>query len=67
MESKEHYLMLLMFARMHECLYVITDTLKSRGLWTDDDQRAFPDAVHYDQRKVTVSWLSVKWRSDVLR
>lgn len=44
--------MLLMFARMHECLLVIRETLKSRGLWTDDDEKAFSVAVHADAGKL---------------
>jgi hypothetical protein len=54
MEAKEHYLMLLMFARMHECLLVIRDTLKSRDLWTDDDEKAFSAAVALDSEKLRV-------------
>ena len=52
MEAKEHYLMLLMFGRVQECLQVITDTLKSRNLWADDDQMAFGAAVHLDEEKI---------------
>lgn len=52
MEPKEHYLLLVMFARIHEHLHVITDTLKSRGLWTDDDERAFSVAVALDSEKL---------------
>lgn len=54
MDAKEHYFMLLMLARIHECFHVITDTLTSRGLWNDGDQKAFAEVVHFDTEKVRV-------------
>jgi len=52
MNEKEHELILLMFARMYEGIQVIKDTLKSRDLWTEDDERAFSNAVHDDPQKL---------------
>jgi hypothetical protein len=52
MTSEEHKLIVLMFARVNEALGMISDTLKSRELWTGDDQRAFPHAVHADDSKL---------------
>jgi hypothetical protein len=52
MTSEEHKLMILMFARLHEALGMISETLKSRGIWTDDDEAAFSHAVHTDDEKM---------------
>jgi hypothetical protein len=52
MTTNEHELMILMFARLHEAIGAIADTLKSRDLWTGDDQRAFSHAVHEDPEKL---------------
>ena len=41
-----------MFARVNEALEMISDNLKSRELWTGDDQRAFAHAVHADDAKL---------------
>jgi len=38
--------MVMMFARMFQALAAITETLKSRELWTGDDEKAFNRAVH---------------------
>ncbi len=52
MTAKEHELMVTMFARLYESLGIIEETLKSRGLWTGDDPKAFSHAVHADDRKL---------------
>ena len=52
MTPQEHELMIMMFARMHEAIEILKETLKSRGLWTDDDEKAFSHAVHADARKL---------------
>lgn len=52
MTTKEHELMILMFARLHEAVGAISETLKSRGIWTGDDQKAFSHAVHADDEKM---------------
>lgn len=52
MTKQEHELMVLMFARMYEAFSRIEETLKSRGIWTDDDEKAFAHAVHDDPRKL---------------
>jgi hypothetical protein len=46
MTPQEHNLMVLMFARTHQAMAAITETLKSRDLWTGDDEKAFNRAVH---------------------
>ncbi len=48
MTVKEHEFMILMFARVYESIGILTETLKSRGIWTGDDERAFSHAVHAD-------------------
>ena len=48
MTIKEHEFMILMFARVYELIGILTETLKSRGIWTGDDERAFSHAVHSD-------------------
>jgi hypothetical protein len=53
MTKQEHELMILMFARMNEHIGIIEETLKSRGLWTGDDARAFSHAVHSDDEKIS--------------
>lgn len=52
MTAKEHELMLLMFARVYESIGIIEETLKSNGIWTADDPKAFSHAVHADDRKL---------------
>jgi hypothetical protein len=52
MTAKEHELMLLMFARLYESIGILEETLKSRGLWTGDDPKAFSHAVHADDKKL---------------
>ena len=52
MDKNEHYLLLMMFVRMHEYFQVIRDTLKSRGIWDEGDQGAFSSAVHLDREKL---------------
>src|SRR6266481_1638968 len=52
MKTKEHELIVLMFARLYESIGIIEETLKSRGLWTGDDPKAFSHAVHADDRKI---------------
>jgi hypothetical protein len=52
MTRQEHELMVLMFARLYEAMGVIKETLKSRELWTADDERAFSHAVHDDNKKL---------------
>ena len=52
MTTKEHDLILLMFARMLERMGIIAETFKSRGIWTDDDGRAFSHLVHDDTQKM---------------
>jgi len=52
MTPKEHELMLLMFTRLYESIGIIEETLKSRGIWTGDDPKAFSHAVHADDRKL---------------
>lgn len=53
MTNEEHLLMVLVIARMYEAVEIVTQTLKSRGLWTDDDEKAFAHAVHDDDAKLT--------------
>ena len=43
--------MVLMFARMHEAIDALRESLKSRGIWSDDDERAFFHVAH-DQAHV---------------
>lgn len=44
--------MMLMFARMLETIDALTETLKSRNLWTADDERAFRHLVHHDKSRL---------------
>jgi hypothetical protein len=46
MTHDDHHLMVLMFARTFQAMAAITETLKSRGIWTEDDEKAFNFAVH---------------------
>jgi hypothetical protein len=73
MTDKEHELMVLMFARMFEAIATVTDTLKSRGLWTADDEKAFRYAVHADDAKLlgfvaqaTVDYIGLARRAGVV-
>ena len=52
MTKEEHELMVLMFARVYESVKVISDVLKSNGVLTGDDPKAFSHAVHADDRKL---------------
>jgi hypothetical protein len=52
MTKQEHELMVLMFARLNESIGVIVETLRSNGIWTGDDSKAFSHAVHADEQKV---------------
>lgn len=52
MTTDEHRLMILMFARLHESLEAINETLSSRGIWAEDDKKAFRDLAHHDDRKI---------------
>ena len=52
MTKKEHELIVLMFARLYESIGIIEETLKSRGIWSGDDPKAFSHAVHADDRKI---------------
>lgn len=52
MTRKEHELIMTMFARLYESIGTIEETLKSRGIWSDDDPKAFSHAVHTDDRKL---------------
>ncbi len=52
MTPKEHELMMLMFARMQESVGILIDVLKSRGIMTGDDEKAFSDAIHHDPKRL---------------
>lgn len=52
MTPEEHELMMLLLARVYEYFELITETLKSRGLWTEDDEKAFAHMVHDDPAKL---------------
>jgi hypothetical protein len=52
MTQNEHELMVMMFARMHEAIGALKETMKSRALWTADDEKAFSHAVHFDDVKL---------------
>jgi hypothetical protein len=54
MTPQEHELMILMFARMNEAIGIVVEALKSRGLWTADDVKAFSHATHADDQKILV-------------
>jgi hypothetical protein len=53
MTRQEHELMILMFSRVNEALGAIKETLKSRELWTADDEKAFSNLVHDDDKKLS--------------
>jgi hypothetical protein len=55
MTPKEHELVMLMFARLYEAIESIKETLKSRGAWTEDDERAFSHLVHRDEKLLQFS------------
>lgn len=55
MTHEEHEMMLMLFARLYEAIEVLKETLRSRGLWTEDDEKAFSHAVHQDARKLLSS------------
>lgn len=48
MTKEEHELMAMMFARVYEHIAIITETLKSKAVWTEDDERAFSHLAHND-------------------
>jgi hypothetical protein len=52
MTRQEHELMILMFSRVNESIGIIVETLTSRGIWSDDDPKAFSHAVHADDQKL---------------
>lgn len=52
MTTQEHKLMILMFARLHEAIEAISETLSSRGIWSGDDKKAFQDLVRSDKYKL---------------
>lgn len=52
MNPKEHELILSMFVRMYEAIEVVRDTLRSKGIWTEDDEQAFSHAVNGDPQKM---------------
>jgi hypothetical protein len=52
MTRKEHEMMILMFARMNQRIGMLVETLKSRNVWTEDDERAFGHLVYADDSKV---------------
>jgi hypothetical protein len=43
---------MFMLSRLCKSIGIIEETLKSRGLWADDDATAFSHAVHADDRKL---------------
>jgi hypothetical protein len=52
MNKKEHEMMLLMFARVYQRIGALSETLKSRGLWTEDDEAAFGHLVFADDARI---------------
>ncbi len=52
MTTQEHKLMISMFTKIYESFGVIASTLTSRGIWTDDDAKAFASAVRFDRAKM---------------
>jgi hypothetical protein len=52
MTKEEHTLMIMMFARMNEGLGAIRDILRSRGIISGDDLKAFRHAVYDDAVKI---------------
>jgi hypothetical protein len=52
MTKEEHQLMILMFARLHEAIEAISETLSSREIWLGDDRKAFQDLVRSDKYKL---------------
>jgi hypothetical protein len=65
MTNQEHELMIMMFARANEAIGILTETLKSRGLWTEDDEKAFAHMVHADDQKLLL--YTAQARNDYLR
>lgn len=61
MTDKEHEFMVLMFARMKQEMGMIIELLKSRGVMTEDDHRAFGHLVWDDPQKM-VSYLTASLR-----
>jgi hypothetical protein len=64
MTKKEHEMMILMFARINQRIGMIVETLKSRNVWTGDDEKAFAHLVYADDSKI-LSYAS-QARSDYL-
>ena len=52
MTKEEHAFFLSMFSRVYEVVGVLEETLKSRGLWSEDDQKAFATVVHSDDERL---------------
>lgn len=65
MTTQEYELMILMFARQRQFFGAIRETLKSRGIWTGDDEQAFLSIVHFDEEKLLGYIESV--RADYIR
>jgi len=61
MTKKEHEMMLLMFARTGQIFQILTEMLKSRGIITGDDAKAFSHAIHFDDEK-TLKTVLQTWR-----
>lgn len=49
MTPEEHELMLLVLARVYQGIGAIGEVMKSRGVWTSDDEKAFFHLAHYDE------------------
>jgi hypothetical protein len=64
MTKSDHLLIVMMFARMRESFLVLAESFTSRGIWSDDDAKAFAHAVHADERKV--EWCLTETRRDYL-
>lgn len=41
MTRNEHLLVLMLLLKQNQAIKILIDTLKSRGIWTDDDAQAF--------------------------
>jgi len=54
-----------MFARVYQRIGALTETLKSRGLWTEDDEAAFGHLVFADAAKLLE--FSLRARSDYMK
>lgn len=56
--------MILLLSRVYEQFEVLKQTLRSRGVWTDDDERAFSAATHSDDRNLLLC--ALRARADYL-